>query len=464
MRTLVAGSLLLLGLAGAASPAVAEIGTIDAVPAATLLLPYFEVDLNDPNGITTLFSINNASATAILAHVTLWTDQAIPTFAFQVYLTGYDVQTINVRDLFNGLLPVTADDGADFADNALPNTGISNQGPLSQDINFPGGVGPCGSPATLYNAPDPSLPAKIAHIRASHTGQFSGVYGGCSGANYGDSIARGYITVDTVNSCSLFFPDSGAYFGSVATFQNVLWGDVFYVNPAQNFAQGDSLVHIEACIPGGGPPPYIGYVGNGAGRCPLVPGDYTFYARYVAGSAVDQREPLATTFATRYVNGGAFTGGTDLLVWRDTKLPPIGPSGPHSCFLAGPLTWFPMSQTDVVAFDEQEEATDLCFTTDNVAPAIGGSDPCFPLATQRTSVGAGSPPPGAAPLLPPAPFGWLFLNLSFAVAGDATGNPATAQAWVSTVIDAQGRFSVGYPAVPLDTPLDNTTGGMILLP
>lgn len=53
-----------------AVPARAEIGTIDAVPAATLLLPYFEVDLTNPNGITTLFSVNNASASAAVAHVT----------------------------------------------------------------------------------------------------------------------------------------------------------------------------------------------------------------------------------------------------------------------------------------------------------------------------------------------------------------------------------------------------------
>jgi hypothetical protein len=320
-------------------------------------------------------------------------------------------------------------------------------------------VGPCGSPATLYNQPDPSLPAKIAHIQASHTGQFSGVYGGCSGANYGDNIARGYITVDTVNSCNLLFPSSPGYFGGggVDSYQNALWGDVFYVNPAQNFAQGDSLVHIEACQPGNG---YIGYVGNGAGRCPLVPGDYTFYGRYVAGAAIDQRESLATTFATRYVNGGAFTGGTDLLVWRDTKLPPTGPSGPHSCFLPGPVTWFPLSQTQVVAFDEAEEATSVCFTTDNVAPAIGGTDPCFPLATQRTPVGAGRPPPGAAPLVPPSPFGWLYLNLNFTVAGDPF--PGLAQSWVTTVMDAQGRFSVGYPAVPFDTALDAIPNGVIL--
>ena len=35
--------------------------TIDAVPAATLLLPYFEVDIDNPGGVDTFFSINNAS-------------------------------------------------------------------------------------------------------------------------------------------------------------------------------------------------------------------------------------------------------------------------------------------------------------------------------------------------------------------------------------------------------------------
>ncbi|HEY0781016.1 MAG TPA: hypothetical protein VGE98_01065, partial [Thermoanaerobaculia bacterium] len=62
-------------------------------PAATLLLPYFEVDLDAPNGATTIVSINNASPKSELARVVLWTDWGIPTLAFDVYLTGYDVQT-----------------------------------------------------------------------------------------------------------------------------------------------------------------------------------------------------------------------------------------------------------------------------------------------------------------------------------------------------------------------------------
>ena len=80
-----------------AGSAVAEICTIDDVPAATLLLPYFEVDLNDSNGVTTLFSVNNASASAAVAHVTVWTDLSVPVLDFDIYLTGFDVQTMNMR-------------------------------------------------------------------------------------------------------------------------------------------------------------------------------------------------------------------------------------------------------------------------------------------------------------------------------------------------------------------------------
>ncbi|MBV8202108.1 MAG: hypothetical protein JOZ15_15925, partial [Acidobacteria bacterium] len=69
---------MLAGLLVLASPAAAVICTIDAVPAATLLLPYFEVDLNNPNGLTTLFSVNNASATAVLVHVVIWSDLSVP--------------------------------------------------------------------------------------------------------------------------------------------------------------------------------------------------------------------------------------------------------------------------------------------------------------------------------------------------------------------------------------------------
>ena len=452
MRTLaVAAALLCLVATGGV--ASAEIGTADNVPAATLLLPYFEVDYGNPTGITTLLSINNASASASVAHVTLWTDQGIPTLTFDIYLTGFDVQTINLRDVFNGILPLTADNGAD------PKDTISNQGPLSQDINFPPSsppfVGPCDT-STLYTSPLPA--ATVDGLRRAHTGQSSSLFGNlCGGANYGDTIVRGYATVDDVTQCNLLNPSTPGYFTGTAGYRNILWGDYFHVDPGNNFASGDALVHIEACVPGDG---YIGYVGNGAGQCPLAAGDYTFYGRYVpAGSALDQREPLATTFATRYVNGGAFNGGTDLVVWRDTKVAPIGPGAPYDCSAAGPPGWFPLAQTDVVSFDEAENPTDQC-----AGPALSpvtGAKTCFPLATQRIHTHGGNLI--ARDMVIPSDFGWLYLNLNHQLGSDPF--PARAQAWVSTVMDAEGRFSVGFPAIQLDNALNlGPASGAVLIP
>jgi hypothetical protein len=454
MKKLLVGAVLLCGLLLPVHRAAAEIGTIDDVPAATLLLPYFEVDLDSDRGITTLFSINNASASAAVAHVTFWTDESIPTLDFDIYLTGYDVQTINIRDIFNGILPRTADAGAD------PGAGtISPKGPLSQDINFPGSTGPCANP---YNAfPNPTLSATFLsnHLRPAHTGGPStAVFGGrCSGADYGDNIARGYVTVDSVTSCNLSFPSDAGYATGLIDFRNILWGDYFYVNPTQNFAQGETLVHIEACVPGNG---YRGYVGNGAGLCPFGPGEYTFYGRYAAVSGNDQREPLATTFASRFINSpdSAFNGGTDLIVWRDSKTVPVGANGPFVC--GGDAGWFPLGQTDVVAFDEQENPTDLCFQGDNVSPATGGADVCFPLEAQRIFVDGGNLI--ADDMGVPYEFGWLYLNLNHTIAGDPF--PGVAQAWVTTVMDADGRFSVGYDAIQLDNATATTTGGVLLLP
>jgi hypothetical protein len=319
----------------------------------------------------------------------------------------------------------------------------------------------------------------LNHIRNAHTGRASTVFeGACSGFDYGDTIARGYITVDDVTQCSLEFPSSANYYSQgIIDFDNVLWGDYFYVNSAQDFAQGETLVHIEACE--GGPPPngYIGFVGtgtSGVNTCPFGPTgppgvtDYTFYGRYVAALGTDQRESLATNFATRYLNGGAFTGGTSLYVWRDSKTAPGEPFTSNGPFICGDnATWFPLGQGDVVAFDEQENSANLCFQGDNISPPIGGADTCFPLETQCVDLQGGNIP-GDNPT-PPFPFGWMFLNLNTTVnaPGPQPFNP-TAQAWVTTIMDADGRFSVGFDAIKLDQANQRFQGpnpsGVILLP
>jgi hypothetical protein len=422
--------LALLGLLALGGQAQALICTIDDVPAATLLLPYFEVDLSDTNGINTLFSVNNASATAVLAHVTVWSDLSVPILDFNIYLTGYDVQTVSMRNLLNGILPRTASVGQDPGDT------ISPQGDFSQDINFAS----CNGQLPINNAPPElaaSWQAALTGQRATHLTCASGNC--CAGLDFEDNIARGYITVDTVNNCTLRFPSDPGYFvaGGVgdATNQNVLWGDYFYVNPAQNFAQGETLVHVEA---------------DALDPETSVPGEYTFYGRYVAWTAADNREPLATSFATRFINGGDFTGGTDLLVWRDAKVN-------QQAFTCGTVpSWFPLGQEGVVIFDEQE--------TPNRPPGCQIS-PCtvitqtpFPAETQRVSVGGESFPV-------PFNFGWLYLDLNFDSGSvNPPEDPLAQQAWVTTVMDADGRFSVGFDAIQLDSACNASHGVPGLFP
>ena len=387
------------------SPASAVVGTIDAVPAATLLLPYFEVDIANTNGINTLFSINNASNLAVLAHVTIWTDQSVPVLNFDVYLTGYDVQTISLRDVFvNGILPRTASTGKDPTDT------ISPQGPLSQDVNF---ASCSGLPYT-----SPALGATLlAHVRASLQGNPSTLFGGnCAGSKQPDTdILRGYVTVDTVNACNQNPPSAWSSYAPTLTNQNVLWGTVFYIDSAQNFAQGDTLVHIEACS-----------------TC-FTPGDHTFYGRYNGATAADAREPLPTTMAAVYQNGGALTAGTDYLVWRETN----AAAAPYNCSLPGPPSWYPLSFFQVLFFDEQEDVTDAeeCWW------GIPGCTPqvMIPNAANRIET--------SYELTPPYDFGWMHLNLQHPA---ITYPDPYAQMWLTTVQEADGRFSVGFPALQLD--------------
>ncbi|PYQ59123.1 MAG: hypothetical protein DMF53_19285 [Acidobacteria bacterium] len=412
---------LLIAAAFASVPAQAIRCTVDEVPAATLLLPYFEVDFGKPNGVSTLLSINNASATAVLAHVVVWTDLSVPVLDFNIYLTGYDVQTISLRDLLTGWMPQTASAGQDPTDT------ISPKGAFSQDINFASCNG-------LLPPPNPLPPDFVSHLLLSLTGKPSPVFGGlCAGRDLGDNIARGYITVDTVSNCTLRFPGDPGYFlpGGTgdATNQNVLWGDYFYVDESQNYASGNPMVHIEA---------------SATDAQTSLPGQYTFYGRYVNWTAADNREPLATGFASRYVTHGTFSGGTDLIVWRDSKVN----QGPFTCPVA-PGTrppWYPLGQEGIVIFDEAEHPQVPQTFPVSPQPPQASLLP-FPAEAQRTAV-------GGAGLPVPFDFGWIYLNLNTLVT--AAGNnppedPRAAQAWVTTEMKAMGRFSVGFDAVQLDS-------------
>jgi hypothetical protein len=399
--------------------------TIDAVPAATLLLPYFEVDLDDPVGRTTLFSVSNASDQGILAHVVFWSDLSVPVLDFHIYLTGYDVESINLRDiLVAGVLPRTAPAGLDPGDQISPKGEC-----CSGDIDF-------ASCAGILPLPEKVPQSFIDHLQLSLTGELSPLLNGCAGLDYTPTdrpntprIARGYVTIDTMRRCALAFPGDPGYFvaggNGDATNQNVLIGDYIYLEPPE-FAHAETMVHVEA---------------SATDPETSTPGQYTFYGRYVGWSAADNREPLGSNFAARYLSGGPFTGGTDLVVWRDTKLV-------QNAFPCQQLpSWFPLGQERIVLFDEQEQ----CELPDSFPipvprPALAP----FPAAANRVQVDS--------PSLPTASdFGLMFLNLNNTVAPAGIPppeDPVAAQAWVTVVMDAESRYSVGFDAYQLDSACD----------
>jgi hypothetical protein len=409
-------TLSVLGLA-TTRPLVAEVCKIDEPPAATLLLPYFEVDLNDPTGVNTLFAIGNAVNSATLVNVTLWTDWGVPTAAFPIYLTGWDVETLSVRDLLAGKFPRTASDGQD------PNDTISPQGTYSRDINFSS----CNGILPLPQTPDLAL---VNHLRLAHTGKASPGFGGnCSGRAWGDDKARGFITVDVVNGCSLtaIYPSDAGYFGAGgrAGSANVLFGDFFVVDSRQNNARGSQLVRLEAS----------------PGR--FHAGEQTFYGRFHHGrvqnyQAVDDREPLAPTWAMRYLQGGVFDGGASFLVWRD-------PGVPTSAVTCGTEPHAATGEATLV-FDEDEGAV-----TPDACPILcpPGQVPRNILAmAQRVSVDDFEVSAGFSGLIPvPFPYGWMMIQFGHSL----TGVPAPAQTWVGVELEASGRFSVGSVATPLDS-------------
>ena len=399
-------------------------------PAATLLLPYFEVDLDNPQGVTTLFSINSATDDAVLTNVVIWSDLGVPVFNFNVYLTGYDVQAINLRDiLVTGLLPRTASFGQDPADT------ISPKGPISSDGTFAS----C-SDVLPY---DPLDAAMLAHVQASLTGQASPLSGQCSAVNYNSTprLARGYVTIDVVSSCGLIPGDPGYFINGglgTATNDNVLWGDYFYANPSVNRAEGDPLVHITA---------------SETDSELNTPGQYTFYGRQIFFTAADNREPLATSFAVRYINYDFKEPkknrvrertrdlGTDLVVWRDSKVK----QNQFAC--AGLPSWYPLGQEGIVIFDETEEPQST--QPPQVAPLPPFLDILpFKAATQRVRVNT--------PTLPTMfSSGWMYLNLNTVVVSsfNPPEDPAAAQAWVTTLLDVRrsGRYAVGFRGIRLDS-------------
>ena len=379
-----------------------------SAPAATLLLPYFEVDFKSPQTTarTTLFTIVNVTDLPQIAHVVVWTDWSFPALDFNIFLTGYDVQGINMYDIFAratiapGATPGT---GGTSSNTTVPTNPTPGSQPAPNDAN-PNitSLAGCGNLPGVFSS---TLLTDLQLIFT--TGKGTGAAVPCTAAVGGvHANAIGYVTIDVAPTCHTSLPNEPGYF-SLILFDNVLIGDYQDINPnpaTGNYAGGNPLVPIRA-VPEGGP----------AGSVPGTNLPYTFYDRYTAGivpRTIDRRQPLPAVWAARFINGGTGAFNTNFKIWREGITIGACTGAGIAAISNSNLTIF-----EVVRFDEHENAT------------------------ISTSGDVG---------------GWMYFNLNNnSVAGTYSvarpgffppGVTRPSQNWVIVSMFAEGRFSVDFDA------------------
>jgi hypothetical protein len=384
---------------------------ISVMPAATLLLPYFEVDLGKPvmSAKTTRFSVINTSQLPQIARTTLWTDLGYPVFTFNIFLTGYDVQAIDLYDVVGrGILA---------SERGTSNANTPGRRSLANAANpnfFLDAAETCSIDRQPVVMPD----AILAEVRdALLTGRADACGAGQRiGRDHG-LVATGYVTIDVVATCSDRMPDDPRYFNELL-YDNVLAGEYLQLDPADQSGRatvaGNPLVHLRA-IPEGGPPGLAGDT--------FLP--VTFYSRFTPRTTpvMDRRQPLPSVFAARWIDAAALSFRTELQIWRE------GVTGSAASCAAFANNELPFAS--VVRFDERENATAY-------APPPGTRQ-VLPLAS-RTEIGDAFwrsvvPPSGE-------PAGWLYLDLH-------NGEARRSQNWVSTRMSAADRFGASTDATML---------------
>jgi hypothetical protein len=397
--------ILALAVALVGGVAYANFCSRDIVPSASLLVPYIVVDTNadgspNPSGYTTLTVVTNASSAKQLIHVTVWNAMSEPVVDFDEVMSGYDVWSINWRDLvtgsFNlfdtgtpalgfwnppaGTTATIGTAGSAFGPTSNPLgpsfAGIGN--PQDTDYPTPTNTG-CGFPWGNLSAYAGIIQAGLQSPLYAWTGTYQDT--NC------DTVAEigfqgwlttltasplfFYATIDTVYACNGFFPNQVEYWSyangvtvpGYNTDNNVLTGYDFYLNFTANFSESLPAVGLEA-IPG-----------------TFTPGFYTPNKQIADPNEAtitwgDTREPLGTAYAFNYLNAGGVT--TDVAVWKSAQEFDITTRYEHVLACA-PYIYY--------AWDENEQAKARTITTCPSGLCFGNPEPnVFPFQTQRVPV------------------------------------------------------------------------------
>jgi hypothetical protein len=412
---------------------------IGPYPAATLLLPYFEVDINAPASTaqTTLFTITNVSDLPQIARITLWSDLAYPVLTFNVFLTGYDVQPINLYDIL--VRGVIAPPSGTTSNGSY--TGPSPIGEISALNSANPNLLPDTPTTSCTTLPGAIPPSLLSDVR---NGLTTGTISSCGTARVstGHANAIGYATIDVVANCDSIGPLSPGYWDELL-YDNVLMGDYQQIDPKPttgNFASGNSLVHIRA-VPDGG------IVKSVTGT--NLP--YTFYDRLTPRNGDrtrDRRQPLPSTFAARFIEGGSTSFNTNFKIWREAA---IGPDATCADYNGKGQQMV----VEAVRFDEHENpTTDEC-----------GVYFCVPFVMTMPEA---SNTPSSSGNFPPISTsgdvgGWMYLNLNnggstqysaapgrdFKTGASVSTGPRQSQNWFVLTMFAEGRYAVDLPAMAL---------------
>jgi hypothetical protein len=334
-----------------ATTAFANYCSMDVVPAATLLFPFVVHDYEGgAEGLTTQIAITNVSSKAQIVRLTLWTDFSVAVTNFNIVLTGYDVVRINMRDVLDhGLVPtldpstgrhdaVWVDDNSNAggtpldwgpwsSHNSLHTPPLTVTGLPKPQSTTPLDCNPnvwISSPIN-YVEPIPINTLRLieAFLKSSQTadkGYVDCEYDVVEFPAQPWFLTRDsgpvwmYVTADVVSSCNRNFPDAQAtsYFsldransGGVQD-DNVLIGDVMWIDDANGTSHAGEAVHLESQPPENHPFP---------GQVP------SFYFRFVDGvTTADCREPLPSAWAIRYQLEEAAGVDTTLRVFKGGSL------------------------------------------------------------------------------------------------------------------------------------------------
>ncbi|HEX7151670.1 MAG TPA: hypothetical protein VF618_09300 [Thermoanaerobaculia bacterium] len=387
-------------------------------PAATLLLPYFEVDVNAPLSVarTTLFTVTNVTPQPQIAHVTMFTDYGYPVLSFNIFLTGFDIQAVNLYDILaRGLIAPDGGTSNETTPGVLsaPNVGGNpNHLPTAATTCTQNGQGRGRLPEVLRQNVISALTEGLYPLSC-----------GSSKVGGTHSAAVGYLTIDVAATCTSSFPTEPKYFADEILFDNVLMGDYQIVHPnatTGNFAQGSPMVHIRATPEGG--------VGGETVETNLTS---TFYASYQHSSAPrqDRRQPLPSAYATRAIEGGFAGMQTELAIWREPK---TGPNAPCASYDRNAN----LRVAEIVRFDERENP----FVVSQICNFL-----CPPLTLGTPVTGSHRTDDDLFPDVTSGEIGgWIYLNLS----NNDQVQP-TRQAWVTTRMSSEGRYSVMFDATGL---------------